>query len=293
MYEWLRAEILIITATLWIIISAFCYVFCMFIRKPNVKTLLNESTANFNNEKKRVLFIVTDLCDVIKYFGPLFTNFTKADHHEVYILCLQSCSGKKYLWYKFCLETFVNLTTIAEANVTFSWNQSDLLRQLLCETFININIFYRSIYFFEPLYGETHVAILTEMCLIHILQRNIDMVFTYDTDGADENFLQPAIYDSLTVLVKKSMLPENVAVYSLTNSIGIRSILGLYDVPFASFFGYDLISQPMDILILQKLYLLLSTEHPVKSFCQMIFNTCFLYNSITKMNMETASKTHD
>ncbi|KRY55608.1 hypothetical protein T03_447 [Trichinella britovi] len=123
MYEWLRAEILIFTATLWIIISAFCYVFCMFIRKPNVKTLLNESTANFNNEKKRVLFIVTDLCDVIKYFGPLFTNFTKADHHEVYILCLQSCSGKKYLWYKFCLETFVSLTTIAEANVTFSWNQ--------------------------------------------------------------------------------------------------------------------------------------------------------------------------
>ncbi|OUC48080.1 hypothetical protein D917_01275 [Trichinella nativa] len=49
------------------------------------------------------------------------------------------------------------------------------------------------------------------MCLIHILQRNIDMVnvFTYDTDGADENFLQPAIYDSLTVLVKKSVLPES------------------------------------------------------------------------------------
>ncbi|XP_003377379.1 conserved hypothetical protein [Trichinella spiralis] len=111
-------------------------------------------------------------------------------------------------------------------------------------------------YFFEPLYGETHVAILTEMCLIHILQRNIDMVFTYDTDGADENFLQPAIYDSLTVLVKKSMLPENVAIYSLANSIGIRSILGLYDMPFASFFGYDLISEPMDILILQNFQLL-------------------------------------
>ncbi|KRZ74155.1 hypothetical protein T10_7416, partial [Trichinella papuae] len=269
MYEWLRAEILIITAALWIIISAFCYVFCTFIRKTNVKALFNESAANLNNKKKRVLFIVTDLCDLIKYFGPLFTNFTKGDHHEVYILCLQSCSGKKYLWYKFCLETFVNLTTIAESNVTFSWNQ----------------------YFFEPLYGETHVAILTEMCLIHILQRNIDMVFTYDSDGTDEDFLQPAIYDSLTVLIKKNMLPENVAVYSLANSIGIRSILGLYDVPFASFFGYDLISEPMDILILQKLYLLLSTEHPAKSVCQMMFNTCFLYNSITKMNMETASKT--
>ncbi|KAL1285010.1 N-acetylglucosaminyl-phosphatidylinositol de-N-acetylase [Trichinella pseudospiralis] len=129
------------------------------------------------------------------------------------------------------------------------------------------------------------------MCLIHILQRNIDMVFTYDSDGTDEDFLQPAIYDSLTVLVKKNMLPENVAVYSLANSIGVRSILGLYDVPFASFFGYDLISEPMDILILQKLYLLLSTEYPAKSVCQMIFNTCFLYNRITKMNMETASKT--
>ncbi|KRZ46397.1 hypothetical protein T4C_861 [Trichinella pseudospiralis] len=103
------------------------------------------------------------------------------------------------------------------------------------------------------------------MCLIHILQRNIDMVFTYDSDGTDEDFLQPAIYDSLTVLVKKNMLPENVAVYSLANSIGVRSILGLYDVPFASFFGYDLISEPMDILILQKLYLLLSTEYPAKS----------------------------
>ncbi|KRZ46279.1 hypothetical protein T4C_6400 [Trichinella pseudospiralis] len=91
MYEWLRAEILIIIAGLWIIISAFCYVFCTFIRRTNVKELFNESTTNLNNEKRRVLFIVTDLCDLIKYFGPLFTNFTKRDHHEVYILCLQSC----------------------------------------------------------------------------------------------------------------------------------------------------------------------------------------------------------
>ncbi|XP_003377378.1 conserved hypothetical protein [Trichinella spiralis] len=109
MYEWLRAEILIITATLWIIISAFCYVFCMFIRKSNVKTLLNESTANLNNEKKRVLFIVTDLCDVIKYFGALFTNFTKADHHEVYILCLQS----------FFVRRLLNVINI---NITFTSN---------------------------------------------------------------------------------------------------------------------------------------------------------------------------
>uniref|UniRef100_A0A5S6QUX6 Uncharacterized protein n=1 Tax=Trichuris muris TaxID=70415 RepID=A0A5S6QUX6_TRIMR len=163
---------------------------------------------------------------------------------------------------KQCGILILDAMSISSSNVTFAWNEQ----------------------FQEKTYSMGHTEALAELCLAHILQRNIDIVVTYDCEGVSDSILQPLLHASFILLQKRNHLSDHVALYALTSVCGLRSILGLYDMPLAYMFGFNVVSVPADLLKLHKLFYLSTDLSQIMCYFVLLFNSYFLCNSLSRID---------
>ncbi|KHJ48408.1 hypothetical protein D918_01679 [Trichuris suis] len=163
---------------------------------------------------------------------------------------------------KNCGMLITDAMSISASNVTFAWNE----------------------HFHEKEFSVGHAEALAELCLSHILQRGIDVVVTYDSEGVSGSFLQPLLHASFILLQKENQLSRNVALYALGSVCALRSIIGLYDIPFAYIFGFNVISVPADLLKLHKLFYLSTDLSQIMAYFILLFNSYFLCNSLSRID---------